>query len=64
MTVSIASEQDTVRFLEALWYSFGVRLVRSICKAYDLNEEQTEAMEQQLLKPGDWSLHIKPALTV
>ena len=61
--MNLASEAETLRFLNGLWYSYGMRLVRTICQAYELNEEQTDAMEQQLLKPGDWSVQVKQPLS-
>ncbi len=62
MNAPIATEEETQRFLQILWYDFGVRLVRSIARAYSLSQEQKEALEDVLLKPNDWKLAVKPDL--
>ena len=56
--MELASEADTQRFLQTLWYSWGTRIVREIAKAYNLSPEQTEALEIVLLKPNDWQVVI------
>ena len=60
--MELASEQEATRFIQTLWFSYGMRLVKDICKAYNLNEEQREALQEQLLKPNDWEVIIKPSL--
>jgi hypothetical protein len=57
--MELASEADTKRFLQTIWYSWGTRIVREIAKAYNLSPEQTEALETVLLKPNDWQLQIQ-----
>jgi hypothetical protein len=56
--MELASEADTQRFLQTVWYSWGARLVREIAKAYNLSAEQQEALETVLLKPNDWQLEV------
>ena len=60
--MDLASEQEAIRFIQTLWFSYGMRLVKDICKAYNLNEEQREALQEQLLKPNDWEVIIKAGL--
>ena len=60
MNIPLASEEETQRFLQILWYDFGVRIVKSISTAYNLSEEQREALEEKLLKPNDWCICVKP----
>jgi hypothetical protein len=60
--MDIASEQETTRFIQTLWFSYGMRLVKDICKAYNLDEEQRDALQEQLLKPNDWEVVIKASL--
>jgi hypothetical protein len=62
MVMELASEQDTIRFIQTLWFSYGMRLVKDICKAYNLDEEQRDALQEQLLKPNDWDVIIKSPL--
>ncbi len=57
--MEIASEADTKRFLQTLWYSWGYRIVKEIAKAYALSDAQREALEHVLLKPNDWQLDIE-----
>jgi hypothetical protein len=56
--MELASEADTQRFLQTLWYSWGTRIIREIATAYNLSPEQTEALETVLLKPNDWQVEI------
>ncbi len=62
MNVPLATEEETNKFLQKLWFDFGLRLVRSIATAYNLNEYQSEALQDVLLKPNSWDIRIKPAL--
>ena len=57
--MELASEADTQRFLQTLWYSWGCRIVREIAAAYTLSPEQKEALESVLLKPNDWQVTIQ-----
>lgn len=58
--MELASEADTLRFLQTIWYSWGTRIVREIAKAYNLSPEQKEALETVLLKPNDWQIQSLP----
>lgn len=62
MNIPLATEEETNLFLQKLWFDFGLRLVRSIATAYSLNESQSEALQEVLLKPNSWDVRIKPAL--
>ena len=56
MNVPLAKEEETLRFLQSLWYRWGCRVVAEICKVTDLSPEQKEALETVLLKPNDWKV--------
>jgi hypothetical protein len=56
--MELASEADTQRLLQTIWYSWGSRIVREIATAYNLSQEQKEALETVLLKPNDWQIGI------
>lgn len=60
--MELATEQDTRRFLEGLWYRWGTKVLQEILKGYDITEQQRDALEQVLLKPGDWCLEVEHAL--
>ena len=60
--MDIATEEETTRFINGLWYSWGQRLVKDICRVYKLGSEQEEALINVLLRPNDWKVIIKPAL--
>ena len=62
MNIPLASEEETNQFLQKLWFDFGLRLVRSIAIAYNLNETQSEALQDVLLKPNSWDIHVKAPL--
>lgn len=53
-----ASEAQTKRFLEDLWYRWGQKLIRECAKHYSLSKEQQEALESVLLRPNDWVLEV------
>jgi hypothetical protein len=59
-SLPLASEQDTMRLLQSLWYGFGVRLVNDLCRIYQATPEQREALEGLFLKPNDWIVTVKP----
>jgi hypothetical protein len=60
--MELASEADTQRFLNGLWYSWGQRVVKIICREYKLNSEQEEALINVLLRPNDWTVAVQPSL--
>ena len=60
--MELATEEETVRFINGLWYSWGQRLVKDICRVYKLNAEQEEALINVLVRPNDWRVVVKPSL--
>ena len=60
--MELATEEETLRFINGLWYSWGQRLVKDICRAYTLNSDQEEALTNVLLRPNDWKVVVKPSL--
>ena len=58
-----ATEAETLRFLEGLWFRHGQAIVKRIVEIYELSEDQKEALEEVLLRPNDWSINISPALS-
>jgi hypothetical protein len=58
--ICMASEKDTLRFLETIWFRHGQSIVQEIMKIYNLTQEQKEALDEVLLKPGDWIVKILP----
>ncbi len=60
--MDIATEEETERFIGGLWYSWGQRLVKDICRAYKLGDEQEEALINVLLRPNDWKVVVKQSL--
>jgi len=57
--MNVASVTDTERFLEGLWFRYGQTVVDAICKAYALDEAQTEALSDVLLQPNAWRLVVQ-----
>ena len=57
-----ATEGETLRFLEGLWFRHGQAIVQKIMEVYELREDQREALEEVLLRPNDWSVIISPPL--
>jgi hypothetical protein len=60
--MEIATEEDTLRFLEGLWFLQGQAIIKAIVSHYKLNPEQEEALEDLVLKPNDWTVTILPPL--
>jgi hypothetical protein len=56
--MQIASPEETQRFLSTLWFQWGMTLVKKISTEYSLNEQQSEALSDILLKPNDWCVDI------
>ncbi len=54
----LSTEKETLNFLGALWYEWGIALVQRIAKEYSLSEEQTDALMEVLLKSNDWCIEI------
>jgi hypothetical protein len=56
--MEIATEEETLRFLGALWIRWGESVLNTICTKYKLNEEQKDAVFQIILKPNDWTVNV------
>jgi hypothetical protein len=56
--MNIATPEETTRFLSTLWFQWGMTVVKTIATHYSLNESQTEALCDILLKPNDWVLDV------
>lgn len=56
--MKLASPDETKRFLSTLWFQWGVTLVKMIAVQYSLNEQQSEALCDMLLKPNDWVVEV------
>jgi hypothetical protein len=57
-----ATEEDTLRFVESLWFRHGQVVINRIIAIYKLNEDQREALEEILLRPNDWIVNISQPL--
>jgi hypothetical protein len=62
--MEFATEEETNRFLNSLFFSWGQKIVILLSKEYGLNEEQTYILETMLLKPNAWQVIVKPSLTL
>lgn len=60
--MELATEKETKRFLNGLFYAWGQRIIKLISKSYNLKEDQQEALELILLKPNNWQVQVKPSL--
>jgi hypothetical protein len=56
--MQLASENDTKRFLEALWIRWSESVIHQICNHYKCTDEQREALIQVLSRPNDWNVAI------
>lgn len=62
MELALATEDETLQFLNGLWYSWACRIVRIICEVQGLDAEQTDALQTILLRGNDFSVVSKPSL--
>jgi hypothetical protein len=60
--MELATEEETLRFLNGLFFSWGQTILKCISKEYNLEEDQIYALETILLKPNDWKITIKQPL--
>jgi hypothetical protein len=57
--MNIAPPDETKRFLSTLWFQWGMTLVKMISTQYSLNQQQSEALSDILLKPNDWVVEVE-----
>lgn len=57
-TPTITTQEETLNFIGALWYQWGINLVNRIAKEYELSEEQNDALMEVLLKSNDWCVEL------
>jgi hypothetical protein len=62
MELALATEDETLSFLNALWYSWACRVVGIICEVQGLDTEQANALQTILLRVNDFSVLSKPSL--
>jgi hypothetical protein len=61
--MDVASRDETLRFLSALWFRWGEAVLRQIGAHYNLNTEQRDALLQILSRPNDWVVAVEPPLS-
>jgi hypothetical protein len=49
-----ATDEDTLRFLNALWYTVATRIVNRVIEVTDLDDERREALRVAALRPMDF----------
>jgi hypothetical protein len=60
--MELATEEETNRFLNRLFFSWGQKIIQVLSKEYNLNEDQVYVLETKLLKPNDWLVIIQPPI--
>jgi hypothetical protein len=60
--MELASEKETLGFLNSLFFRWGQQIIARISLQYTLTEEQKEALEEVFLRPNDWTVYVKPPL--
>ena len=60
--MDLATEEETTRFLSALWLRWSETILRTIAIHYKLDTEQKEALIQVLSKPNDWIVKVEGEL--
>ena len=51
-----ATEEDTMRFLNTLWYNVAMRIVNKVIEVTDLDEERRDALKVAALRPMDFKV--------
>ena len=49
-----ATEDDTMRLLNTLWYMVATRIVNKVIEVTDLDEERRDALKAAALRPMDF----------
>jgi hypothetical protein len=49
-----ATEEDTMRLLNTLWYMVATRIVNKVIEVTDLDEERQSALKMAALRPMDF----------
>jgi hypothetical protein len=60
--MDLATEEETTRFLSALWLRWSETILRKIAAHYKLEPDQKDALIQVLSKPNDWVLKVEGGL--
>ena len=60
--MDLATEEETARFLSALWLRWSETILRKIAAHYKLEPDQKEALIQVLSKPNDWVVKVEGGL--
>jgi len=53
----ITTEQ-TIKFIEKLWYQWGVSLIEEICSQYEIPDDIQQQLFRLYLRQNDWNLFI------
>ena len=61
--MELATEEETTRFLSALWLRWSETILRKIAAHYKLEPDQKDALIQVLSKPNDWVVKVETGLT-
>jgi hypothetical protein len=61
--MELATEEETTRFLSALWLRWSETILRKIAAHYKLEPDQKEALIQVLSKPNDWVVKVETGLS-
>lgn len=56
-----ATEEDTLRFLNTLWYMVATRIVNKVIEVTDLDEERRDALRVAALRPMDFRVVAEPS---
>jgi hypothetical protein len=48
------TNEDTLRFLNTLWYNVATRIVNKVIEVTDLDEERRDALKVAALRPMDF----------
>lgn len=51
-----ATGEDTMKFLNTLWYMVATRIVNKVIEVTDLDEERREALRIAALRPMDFKV--------
>jgi hypothetical protein len=49
---------QTIQFIEKLWYQWGVSLIEKICSEYEIPDDVRQQLFRLYLRQNDWNLYI------
>jgi hypothetical protein len=57
--MQLATEEETKRFIGALWLRWGQSVLKTISDHYNLDSQQRDAIYEIFWRPNDWVVEVE-----